>query len=41
VDRSRNPGALQDKIDAHARGLDPSQLEKKEGDEEKVILRTS
>jgi len=41
VDRSRNPGTLQDKIDAHARGLDASQVEKKEGEEERVVLRTS
>jgi twitching motility protein PilT len=41
VDRSRNPGVLQDKIDTHARGLDASQVGTGEGDEEKVILRTS
>jgi twitching motility protein PilT len=41
VDRSKNPGVLQDKIDAHAKGLDASQLEKKEGEEERVVLRTT
>ena len=41
IDRSRNPGVLQDKIDMHSRGLDASQLDKKEGDEERVVLRTT
>jgi twitching motility protein PilT len=42
VDRSKNPGALQDKIDAHARGLDASQIEKKEGGDDDVpTLRTT
>ncbi len=38
VDRSRQPGAMQDKIDAHRRGVDVSQLgpkTDKEGEEEK------
>jgi twitching motility protein PilT len=35
IDRSRNPGTMQDKIDAHRRGLDLQQKmgEKKEGEE--------
>ena len=33
VDRSRGPGAMQDKIDAHRRGLDVSAMEKKAGAE--------
>lgn len=42
VDRSKNPGALQDKIDAHARGLDPNLVDKKDGeDDDRVVLRTS
>lgn len=38
VDRSRQPGPMQDKIDAHSRGIDVSQLGpkmEKEGEEEK------
>lgn len=34
VDRSRHPGVMQDKIDAHRRGLDVSQTDTKEGDSE-------
>ncbi len=42
VDRSRQPGAMQDKIDAHRRGLRGAALEKKgEGEEGEVpVLRT-
>ena len=40
VDRSRNPGVMQDKIDAHRRGMDPGSVEGKE-DENRVVLRTS
>ncbi len=44
VDRSRGPGAMQDKIDAHRRGLDVSGMSKKpgEGSEEPdaPVLRT-
>jgi twitching motility protein PilT len=42
VDRSRQPGAMQDKIDAHRRGLRGATLEKKgEGEEGEVpVLRT-
>ena len=34
VDRSRHPGVMQDKIDAHRRGLDVSQTDTKEGSSE-------
>jgi len=41
VDRSRHPGAMQDKIDAHRRGLDVSQMGPKESDEdEPPVLRS-
>ncbi len=33
VDRSRHPGSLQDKIDAHRRGMDVSDMGKKPGEE--------
>ncbi len=41
VDRAKNPGALQDKVDAHARGLDVSGMGGPDDDTEKPILRTS
>jgi len=44
VDRSRHPGALQDKIDAHNRGADVGQIGKKAGEGEEPAaptLRTS
>ncbi len=45
VDRSRAPGQLQDKIDAHRRGLDVDKIGKKPGEEgeepEPPTLRTS
>jgi twitching motility protein PilT len=40
VDRSKNPGVMQDKIDAHARGLGASALGE-DGDEDRVTLRTT
>jgi len=41
VDRSRNPGQLQDKIDSHRRGLATKAEEGEEGDRDAVVLRTS
>ncbi|MFH1111172.1 MAG: type IV pilus twitching motility protein PilT [Planctomycetota bacterium] len=41
IDKSRHPGAMQDKIDAHRRGLDMSKMEKKvgaEGEEEEASV---
>jgi twitching motility protein PilT len=39
VDRSRNPGQMQDKIDSHRRGLAGQTTDEDDG--EKVVLRTS
>lgn len=41
VDRSRNPGQLQDKIDSHRRSLATKVEEGEEGDKDAVVLRTS
>jgi len=41
VDRSRNAGQMQDKIDSHLRGLDVSKVGEEGADENAPILRTS
>ncbi|MBI4717367.1 MAG: PilT/PilU family type 4a pilus ATPase [Planctomycetes bacterium] len=41
VDRSRHPGSMQDKIDAHRRGMDVSKMGPKKEDEDEVpVLRS-
>lgn len=42
IDRSRNPGDLQDKVDAHRRSVSSGKLDStSEDDEDRVIMRTS
>ncbi|MCH7595410.1 MAG: type IV pilus twitching motility protein PilT [Planctomycetes bacterium] len=41
VDRSKNPGAMQDKIDAHARGMDVSGMGGPDDEKKEPTLRTS
>ena len=41
VDRSRHPGVMQDKIDAHRRGQDVSKISGEDGDDGTPVLRTS
>lgn len=41
IDRSRNPGQLQDKIDQHNRGQQMTELSGEEEDSESRVLRTS
>ncbi len=41
VDRSRNPGDLQDKIDAHRRNIGSGKIDTEGEDEDRVIMRTT
>lgn len=41
IDRSRNPGDLQDKVDAHRRSVSSGKLVSDGEDEDRVIMRTS
>jgi twitching motility protein PilT len=41
VDRSENAGQLQDKIDAHKRGMEMKEMAGDEGEEEREVLRTT